>query len=325
MLRPTDHAPRWQGIDLVRGVAIVMMAVFHIGWHLYFFGWSATDVTTDLPWVLFQKLTLGTFVFIAGATLVLAHGRAIRWRPFWRRFGVLVAAALAVSAGTYLMFPEYFVFFGVLHALALFSLLALPFLRLDWRLVALCGIGVIAANALYDDEIFRERWLAWIGFWPLSPETADIVPIFPWFGVELFGLAAMRAVLGTPLGHRLAALRLTAPPFRALGFIGRWSLPIYLIHQPILIGIMMLVIQVAPPVPAEAQRDVGFVTTCEAQCTANRQGDQDCVAYCSCALDQVRSNDLWAAVGATKPSAEAQSQISQVAALCTALSRPAMN
>src|SRR5690606_12168313 len=73
---------------------------------------------------------LSSFLLLVGAGLVLAHGEAIRWAAFWRRFGVLVASALAVTLGTWWMFPDYFVYFGILHAIAAFSLLALAFLRL---------------------------------------------------------------------------------------------------------------------------------------------------------------------------------------------------
>ena len=85
---------------------------------------------------------------------------------FWRREAILVAAAIAVSIGTYIAFGEYFAFFGVLHAIALFSLLALPFLRAPLWLVALVAAAVIVAPFLWTDPAFINPWLAWIGFWP---------------------------------------------------------------------------------------------------------------------------------------------------------------
>ena len=317
-------AARWQAIDVLRGIAILMMVIFHIGWDLYYFGWSATDVTTDPGWVIFQKLTLGSFVVIAGATLVLAHGNGIRWPKFWRRFGVLVAAALAVTAGTYFMFPDYFVFFGVLHALALFSLLALPFLRLDGRVTLGVAVAVIVASLFWSAPIFRERWLAWIGFWPLSPETADIVPIFPWFGVELLGVVGMQALRHHPLAVRLSGWRAKPLPLRALRLAGRWSLPVYLIHQPILIGIMTLILQVSPVQQSSIEREISFATGCQASCQrSENSAAQDCVAYCSCALDQVREKDLWAALSTPNPALEQQKQITEVSKLCTAMSAKA--
>ncbi|RYH08061.1 MAG: DUF1624 domain-containing protein, partial [Alphaproteobacteria bacterium] len=120
---------RWQLLDLLRGLTILAMVVFHLSWDLYYFGYSPVDVTQEFGWVVFQKSILSSFLLLVGMGLVLGHGNGIRWRRFWRRWAFIVIAALLTTAGTYWMFPDYFVFFGVLHAIALFSLMALPFLQ----------------------------------------------------------------------------------------------------------------------------------------------------------------------------------------------------
>jgi uncharacterized membrane protein len=202
---------RYQLLDILRGLAILAMIVFHIAWDLYYFGYSSVDVTTDWGWVIFQKSILSSFLLLVGGSLVLGHGNGIRWGRFGRRFGLIVAGALATTAGTYWMFPDYFVFFGVLHAIALFSLMGLGFLRLPPLLVAGLGVVWIAANFAYNDPMFSSRELGWIGFWPVSPPTSDVVPIFPWFGVVLLGIAGMRLVLASALAERLGAIRSNEP------------------------------------------------------------------------------------------------------------------
>ncbi len=109
-----------------------------------------------------------------------------------------MAAAIAVSIGTWLAFGDYFAFFGVLHAIALFSLIGLAFLHLPALATGAIGVIIIVLPLLVTDPIMRERWLAWIGFWPISPSTADIVPVFPGSGVTLLGLAAAKAFAGRP-------------------------------------------------------------------------------------------------------------------------------
>ncbi len=101
--------PRIAAIDIARGVAIVAMIIYHFSWDLAFLGFVNFDPTQSLPWVIFQKSIVGTFIFLTGVSLVLGHGETIRWRPFWRRFAIILGAALLISAGTYAFNPGTFV------------------------------------------------------------------------------------------------------------------------------------------------------------------------------------------------------------------------
>jgi uncharacterized membrane protein len=307
---------RWQLLDLMRGVAILAMVTFHVAWDLYYFGYSGVDVTQVIGWVVFQKGILSSFLLLVGMGLVLGHGDGIRWRPFWRRWGFLVAAALLTTAGTYWMFPDYFVFFGVLHAIALFSLMALPFLRLRWWLTGIIGAGWIAANFLWNDPVFEGRWLAWIGFWPTSPPTSDVVPVFPWFGVVLLGMGLMQLLLGSPLAAWMRSWRSAVPLVRGLAVLGRWALPFYLVHQPVLIGLLygLMLVQnpaVVPPVVGDV---AGFTASCNSSCIANGWAARQCEAYCSCALEQIQAGNLWDKL--TDPKSP---EVAQVRDLCTGM------
>ena len=101
--------PRIAAIDIARGVAIVAMIIYHFSWDLAFLGFVNFDPTQSLPWVIFQKSIVGTFIFLTGVSLVLGHGETIRWRPFGRRFAMILGAALFISAGTYAFNPSTFV------------------------------------------------------------------------------------------------------------------------------------------------------------------------------------------------------------------------
>src|SRR5690606_19587187 len=123
----------------------------------------------------------------------------------------------------------------------------LPFLRLRWWITALVGVVVIAANFAWNDAMFEARWLAWIGFWPKSPPTSDVVPIFPWFGVVLLGVALMRVILASPLRAGISSWRSEVPVAKGVAWLGRWSLLFYLLHQPVIIGVLYGVMLIQPP------------------------------------------------------------------------------
>jgi uncharacterized membrane protein len=313
--------PRLALVDVLRGVAILGMVVYHFAWDLSYYRLIATDVTTDPGWVLLQRSVLSSFLVLVGVSLVLGHGDGIRWPAFWRRLGILAAAALAVTVGTYLMFPDYFVFFGVLHAIALFSLLALPFLRAPPLALIAAAALFLVLPLLWGAPEFSAKPLAWIGFWTIQPETTDIVPIFPWFGVVLLGIAAARLILASPLADRLASWQPRAPLSRALIFSGRWSLVIYLLHQPILLGGLALVEQIPPPVlqPEVLSRTEGFVRSCRSTCTEGGGTAPHCEAYCDCALEQVERDDLWDVMDIPGASPERDAAVAAITLLCSAM------
>lgn len=303
--------PRYPLIDAARGVAILAMVVFHFAWDLYFLGFIGLDISTDPGWTAFQKAIVSSFLVLAGVSLWLGHGAGIRWQRFWRREAVLVAAAIAVSIGTWLAFGDYFAFFGVLHAIALFSLLALPFLRWPALVSGAVGIGIIVLPLLVTHPVMRERWLAWIGFWPISPSTADIVPVFPWLGVMLLGLAAAKALDG----HRL--WRTPAPKW--LGWLGRWSLVIYLIHQPVMYGALYGLSSIMPAV-SEERRAEDFVQNCRATQLAAGIEPLAAERYCGCALEQVAEADMWEMLTRER-TAEEETEVFAMMGLCEAMSR----
>lgn len=326
-LTPTASKPRYQLLDLMRGLAILAMVVFHVGWDLYYFGFSPVDVTTDPGWVIFQKSILTTFLWLAGAGLWLGHGSGIRWRAFWRRWLMIVAAALLVTAGTLWLLPDYFVFFGVLHAIALFSLMALPLLRLPALGQLAIGAAVIALSFSFTNPAFTDRTLAWIGFWPVSPPTSDVVPIFPWLGVVILGIAEFRLLAASAFGQRLLARRSDLPIARGLAFLGRWSLVIYLVHQPLIIGVLWVLMQLQgqPVMPAPAPNlsteATGFLQSCNSSCATGGGTAEQCTAYCECALDQIASQNLWSAIASPSRTAAEQLLVDGVTRLCREMSR----
>ena len=226
---------RIPAIDAARGVAIIAMVAYHFCFDLRYFGITHSDFEHDPRWLAARSLILGSFMLIAGVSLVLASRNVDanrRWLAHVAKIGV---AALLVTAASAAMFPQSFIWFGVLHAIAVSLLLARPFVSKP-VLAAIAGIVVLWAGMTLDHPAFDSRALGWIGFMTAKPMTEDYVPLFPWAGVLLLGIA---------VGNRLLHVQF-APP-AALGRLPRWfrligrhSLAIYLVHQPVLIGLLWL-------------------------------------------------------------------------------------
>ncbi len=315
--------PRFAIVDIARGVAIIAMVAYHLCWDLSYFRFIAADVGYDPAWVLLARSILAVFLFLAGVSLVLGHGSGIRWRSFWRRWIFVVVGALAISVATYFAFPQSFVYFGVLHAIALFSLMGLAFLRTPlWLAISVAAV-VIGLPFFYSDPLFNEKAFSWLGFWQVPPPANDLVPVFPWFGAVLLGIIAMRLVLAAGWSNRLAAIAPSGRLPRLLAFLGRWSLLIYLLHQPILLGLVYPAAALLQP--QVAMRDVTFLRSCQSTCEAGGTPADMCVTYCQCGLDGITTNDLWNAVETGMVTAAEQALLDAQNRQCSAVIYPELN
>lgn len=295
---------RRQSIDVYRGLAILAMAAYHLTWDLNYYRLVETGIGVEPLWFTLQRTILTAFLLLAGAGLALAHGDGIRWPSFWRRELVLVGAALAVSIGTWFAFGDYFSYFGVLHAIALFSLMALPFARAPLWVGAATAVAFLLLP-IYSTDLFNTRWLSWIGFFAVTPPTADLVPVFPWFGVMLIGVLGMRVLRDRPAFTWSTGNRAV----RVLAFMGRWSLVIYLVHQPLLFAV---VTPIADYIQSQQQHKFeAFTQICHANCSADGHDAGYCTAYCQCTLDLTVRDNLWTA---------APEQLESMQSLCTAMS-----
>ncbi|PWJ77677.1 putative membrane protein [Pseudaminobacter salicylatoxidans] len=304
---------RIEALDIARGLALVTMAIYHFTWDLEFFGYVDPGTTAVGGWKLFARCIASSFLFLVGVSLVLAHGRGIRWKSFWRRFAMVAGAAIAISIATWVAMPEGFIFFGILHQIALASLLGLAFLRLPPLLTLVVAAAVIAAPNFLRSSFFDHPALWWVGLSSSNPHSNDYVPVFPWFGAVLAGVAASRLAVSSGLFARLAEVRFGrwASP---LDFSGRHSLAFYLIHQPVLIACVWAFSQVWPA--QIASNEVRFRASCERTCGQSRDADF-CARYCACMLDTLGKDGL-DQLFASAPTPELRARIEDNASLCTA-------
>lgn len=239
---------RFWEIDAMRGVAIVMMVIYHFVYDLDYF--DVTDVVyTDPFWFYFQRVTATIFIALVGISLAInnakfiqqgINGRELFWM-FLQRGTRIFAWGLVISLMTWLTLgAERAVRFGILHFIGTSIVLAFPFLKGRWSNVTL-GLLLISAGRILQAQTFSFSWLFWLGFLPANHRSVDYFPLIPWFGAVLIGIAHgntlyrdFRRQFSLPdLSHNLT--------LSLLQRMGRHSLVLYLIHQPLLFAGFILV------------------------------------------------------------------------------------
>jgi uncharacterized membrane protein len=241
------HVQRYDSLDTLRGVAIVWMTVFHFCFDLNYFGWLKQNFYADPIWTWQRTAIVSLFLFCAGLGQAVAVEQRQSWPRFWKRWAQVAACALLVTIGSLFMFPKSFIYFGVLHGIAV-MLIIVRFTAGWGRWLWLAGALAIAAKPLAawahsqwpELGFLNTRPWNWLGLISRKPVTEDYVPLIPWLGVMWWGMAAGRWLLANRRGVlQLRLPRATAP----LAWMGRWSLSWYVVHQPVLIGALMLASQ----------------------------------------------------------------------------------
>ncbi|MFM2329820.1 MAG: hypothetical protein RLZZ494_1923 [Pseudomonadota bacterium] len=225
-------------LDALRGAAVLWMIGFHFCFDLNWIRlWHPVQSFTRDPFWFGQRTLIVTlFLLCVGVGQGLGGSTSAR---FGRRWWQIAVAAGMVSAGSALLFPRSWIAFGVLHGIAVMLLL------LRWSTATLAswpagvtlalGAGLIGLTPMLQHSAFNSPWLHWTGLMTRPPITEDFVPVLPWLGVVLWGWA---------WGHSAPGRRwwgaVTPPVLTPLAWLGRHSLPIYLLHQPVLIGSLWL-------------------------------------------------------------------------------------
>ena len=244
----STSSDRFWEIDFLRGIAIVLMIGYHILFDLNFFDIYSINLHL-LPFRLFLYPIGTTFLLLVGISLTLSYARAQEKIPtkklplkFLFRGLKIFGFGMIITFVTWILLPENFIIFGVLHCIGISIILAYPFLQLRIPNL-LIGVVFIIVGILLRSMVFDFSWLVWLGFAPSGFSTIDYFPLLPWFGVVLIGIFIGNTIY--PNYNRKFELpdlsRYKSINF--LCFLGRHSLIIYLLHQPILIGIIYLLLK----------------------------------------------------------------------------------
>lgn len=300
-------------IDALRGVALIAMATYHFSWDLEYFGYLEAGTVGAGGFKLYARLIAGSFLFLAGVSLVLGHFPILRPKSFLTRLARIIAAALVITIATWFAFPDSFIFFGILHSIAAASVIGLVFLRLPALVTLAAACAVFAAPFYLRSPLFDMPALWWVGLSQTLPRSNDYVPLLPWLAPFLAGMAAARLALSFGWLERLRGV--TDKWWKtALSTAGRHSLAIYLLHQPLLFGLVFLFALVFPA--AKPDPVAAFQSSCVARCSESESVGL-CTRFCDCTLDELMAADLFEPLNASKTDAEANAHIARIAEQCT--------
>lgn len=227
----------WE-LDAFRGICILGVIIVH-------FVFDLTELFAIVDWkmpqwfVFVQEWGGVLFLLISGISATLGS-RSVR------RGLIVLAGGMLITAVTYGMYAwlqfdkSIMIYFGVLQCLGCCMILWWLFKRLPTWALALIGIAIVAAGLYLDTVMLVDHpWLIPLGFVYPGFISSDYFPLLPNLGFFLLG-----AVLGRTLYQSketlLPKVSQKNPLVRSLCFCGRQSLWIYLLHQPVLAGICML-------------------------------------------------------------------------------------
>lgn len=214
-------------LDFFRGIALILMIYFHIIWsmnELYNY-----DVLYS-SWIHFfiGKLSAILFILVSGIVFSLGHFK-------WKRFFLLAGVAIGISGVSYLYGNAYEINFGIIHFFAVSSLLAILFNKTNKYLLITIWIGIIAMWSRISSISMPSDYLFFLWLVSKTFQSADYYPLIPRFGIYLIGMGLSK-ILYTEKKNIFWNIFNVSP----INFIGRNTLLIYIIHQPIIIWILYL-------------------------------------------------------------------------------------
>lgn len=219
-------------IDAARGIAVILMVIHHFLYDLVEFLGAPEWLFSNPVFNVLHYFFAGLFIFLSGVSSRFSRSNTARG------IKVIVIAILITLVTTFMDMP---IRFGVLHLLG-FSMIFYGLTRKLWDSIPsivmpiLCVV-LIVGTALAVGNIEINSKHLWMFGWTY-PEfySADYFAIFPWLFVFLFGTWAGKPIKDRKLPERFYTLSM--PFFPA---VGRKALIIYILHQPILYGITMLI------------------------------------------------------------------------------------
>ena len=229
----------WE-LDALRGIFIFGMIIIHFVYDMVeLYGILSWDYPIWYRWMASSSGVL--FLLLSGLCATLGR-RSVRRGLTVFGCGMLVSL---VTVGMYLLNitdKSIIIYFGVLHCLGVCMMLWWLFKRFPTWLLAVLGLVIIGLGLYLENRILVDHlWLMPLGFTADGFITSDYYPLLPSFGYFLLGAVIGRTVYRKKV-TRFPRVNTRNPLIRALCFCGRHSLEIYLLHQPILAGICMLLI-----------------------------------------------------------------------------------
>lgn len=214
-------------IDVVRVIAMVLMIVFHFVYDLNEFLGINIDYLNGF-WYYEGKLSALLFIFISGISNGFSR------KPVRRGIKILFYAMI-ITIVTYVIFPDEYIRFGILHFLGTAMIIS-PVLRKfnNGFLILLAFLSVIAGSYIkklsVDTYLFLPFGAMYDGF-----SSMDYYPIFPYIAFYVLGIVVYKKVYSSGKGFIY-----TRENYKVIRFLSKNSLGIYVLHQPILLLFIFL-------------------------------------------------------------------------------------
>ncbi|HHW02112.1 MAG TPA: DUF1624 domain-containing protein [Thermoanaerobacterales bacterium] len=214
-------------IDFFRGIAILLMMIFHMVFDLsYFFGMNIEYASGF--WYYEGKLSAIMFMVLAGIGSNLSKRTTKRGLK-------LFALGMLLTAITFLLDRKTYIKFGILHFMGISYLLSPLLKKIDTGISFLVGTAVIIIGDIFYELTVISPHLYPLGLMNKDFVSLDYYPLFPYLGAFIFGIIFYKLVYMR--GRRILPVDLKPNP---LSEMGRHSLTIYLVHQPIILGFLYL-------------------------------------------------------------------------------------
>lgn len=227
-----EKKKRIQSIDALRGLAVVLMVIHHFLYDLCAF--------LGAPWWLFSNPVFDILHYVFAGVFIMLSGVSSRFsRSNVKRGVIVLAVAIVISLVTWFM--DMPIRFGVLHLLGVcmvfYGVTHKLWENIPAKLMPLLCILLLILSALAVNLISIDSEHLWMfGWYSENFYSSDYFPIFPWIFVFLFGTWAGKYIREGKLPERFYTFSVPVLPQ-----IGRKALIIYIVHQPVLYGLTMLI------------------------------------------------------------------------------------
>lgn len=217
----------WE-LDFLRGIALLLMVYFHIIFDMKEFYNYPVNYESGFNYFT-GRAAFTLFTLLSAISCSLSRNNIKRGLK-------ILSLALIITLSTHLYGPEFGIKFGVLHFIGTSILLYPLFSKANNYVLAFLGTVIIILGRIFQSITVPKDYLFIFGITSSSFVSSDYYPIFPYFGLFLYGI-----IIGKTLYNNKRSLFSFVPKDNIISRFGKYTLPIYMLHQPVIIAILKLI------------------------------------------------------------------------------------
>ena len=235
-------------LDILRGVSVIAMMVYHFMWDLGYFKFIELEIVTRGLFLFFAQCVGASFIIISGISFGILILNDKYRKKFLKRLSVLISICMIITSVTFLMNPNSFIFFGILHFLATCSIISFLLIRFINKYTLFILFFVSSVLSVTNANYNFPAYLSWLGLSQNVPISNDFYPLFPWVSFYFFGLWISEPTRKYLLKYNEKIFVSRYHPYlvyKGLQFLGKNSLTIYIFHQPIFFSLFLIFIRIS--------------------------------------------------------------------------------